>query len=411
MNKRIILVMAVLCLAFSAFAGGENQAAPGGKTELTLQLGSWWDITAKQLEAGFNADNPQYHLTVDLMPINGYQDNAIAGILSGSSPDILDIDMGWVSTFASRDLLEDLSQTIGAKLNKSDFIKAAWNSSMYKDKLYGFPSRAIGPVYYYNKTMFDEAGVPYPTPDWTYDDLLAMARKITVPGQKYGVGIAADSSDPSNVFTSFAPVLWAYGGDFVTPDGKTCLLNRPEAVKAITYWTELYTKHKVVPEGSLNYSISRDVVPLFDQNKCALLPFNVQGLNTFAKNPSLKWGVVLEPMGKSRAAGWTLTIPVSSKNKQGAADFILWFSKPENMAKYTAVEPANIHVWANYAPWNGDLYKDFLTSANNGQSLPAIASWNEVSTIIVTELQNILQQKKTPQQGANDMYAQITPLL
>jgi ABC-type glycerol-3-phosphate transport system substrate-binding protein len=52
-----------------------------------------------------------------------------------------------------------------------------------------------------------------------------------------------------------------------------------------------------------------------------------------------------------------------------------------------------------------------MIAANNGTTLPTVGAWGEASKIIITELQNVLLQKKTPQQGADDMVAQINPLL
>jgi multiple sugar transport system substrate-binding protein len=332
-------------------------------------------------------------------------------ILSGSPPDILDLDVAQISSFASRDLLVDLTSTVGAKLRSTDFTKTSWDGSLFNNKLYGMPSRAFGLIYYYNKNMFDEAKVPYPTDDWTMNDLLAMAQKITIPGKQYGVGISADASDPSNVFSSFAPFLWGYGGDFLSPDNKKCVLNTREAVAAITFWTELYTKHKVVPEGSLNYTVSRDVVPLFDQNQVAMLPFNIQGAETFNKNPNLRWDLVPCPGGKGRGGGWTMTIPTTAAHPKEAQDFLLWFARADVQAKVCIVEPSNKAAWDLAAPWNTAQYKKVLTAADNGRLFPTVSNWAEIQKIIITELQLILQQRKTPQQGADSIVSQVNAIL
>jgi multiple sugar transport system substrate-binding protein len=412
--RKMVLFLILCVLAVSlvfAGGGGDKSAAAQGKTELTLWIGSWWEPSAAKIKEGFEAAFPQYTLKVDCLPINGYFDNAATSILAGSPPDILDLDVAQISSFASRDLLTDLTDSVGGKLKPADFTKTSWDGSKYNNRLWGMPSRAFGLIYYYNKNMFDEAGVAYPTDNWTMNDLLAMAQKLTVPGQKYGVGISADASDPSNVFSSFAPFLWGYGGDFLSPDNKRCVLNTREAVSAIAFWTELYTKHKVVPEGSLNYTVSRDVVPLFDQNKVAMLPFNIQGAETFNKNPKLRWDLVPCPGGKGRAGGWTLTIPSTAPHKKEAEDFLLWFARADVQAKVCIVEPSNKAAWDLAAPWNTAQYKKVLTAADNGRLFPTVSNWAEIQKIIITELQMILQQRKTPQQGADSMVAQINAIL
>jgi multiple sugar transport system substrate-binding protein len=412
MKKALFFMVLLGLIAAMVFAGGGGDAkAGGGKTELTLWFGNWWEEKSPGIKADFEAAYPQYTLTIENLPIAGYFDNAAVSILAGSSPDILDIDVTQISSFASRNLLTDITQSVGGKLKASDFIKACWDSSFYDGKMYGMPSRGSGGVYYYNKAMFDEAGVPYPKEGWDYNDFLEIARKITVPGQKYGAGIAADPSDPSNVFTSFSPVLWAFGGDYLSQDGKRCVMNTPEAVKAIAFWTELYNKHHVVPDGSVNFTTARDLLPLFDQNKVAMLTYGVSGVDVFGKNPNLKWDLVQAPSGKNRAGGWTMAIPVSAKHPEGAVDFVLWYAKPEVQSKHNSVEPSSIAAWDLGPPWNEPQRKQFMIAANNGNTLPTVGAWGEAGKIIITELQNVLQQRKTPQQGADDMVAQINPLL
>jgi multiple sugar transport system substrate-binding protein len=287
----------------------------------------------------------------------------------------------------------------------------AWKLSHFQNKMYAMPTRGSGGVYFYNKKMFDDAGVAYPKEGWTYDDLLAMAKKITVAGQKYGVGIAADLSDPSNVMSSFSPVLWAYGGDFLSADLTKCVLDSAEAVKAIKFWTELYTVQKVVPEGSIGYTISRDVVPLFGANKVAMLPFGVSGIDTFKKDPALQWDIVIPPSGKNRGGGWAYTIPVTAKHQKEAVDLLLWFAKPEIQAKLCATEPSNVNAWALAAPWNTPMYQTLLKAAKTGTALPPVGKWAEIQTTVIKELQKVLQGQETPEAAGKALVALIDPLL
>jgi len=259
--------------------------------------------------------------------------------------------------------------------------------------------------------MFDDVGLAYPKEGWTYDDLLVMAKKITVAGQKYGVGIAADVSDPSNVMSSFAPVLWAFGGDFLNADNTKCTMDSANSVKAVKWWTELYTKEKVVPEGSIGYTISRDVVPLFANNKVAMLPFGISGIDVFKKDPNLQWDIVIPPSGLSRGGGWTLTVPITAKNKKAANDYLLWFAKPEVQAKFCATEPSNVNAWALSEPWNTPMYATILKAAKLGKTLPSIGKWSEVQVLVIKELQKVLQGQITPELAGKELVTLIDPLL
>ncbi len=413
--KRVagISMIFVLMVGFAALAEGKSEPAASAKSpvELTVWMGSWWSDKAPLIVKEFEKAFPQYKLKPDTLPINGYFDNAAAAILAGSPPDILDIDITQVATFAGKNLLTDITADVEPKLKAADFVKTAWDYSHFKGKMYGMPNRGTGGVYFYNKNMFDAAGVQYPTDAWTWDDALAIAKKITVPGQKYGIGIAADLSDPNNVWSSFAPVLWGFGGEFMNADRTKSTMDTPNAIKGITYWTELLTKWKVVPEGSVNYTVSRDCVPLFQANKLAMLPFGVSGAITFDATPGLKWGLVQVPLGNNRGGGWTYTIPVSAKHKKDAINYLLWFAKPEIQAPLCATEPSVIAAWSMAAPWNSPIYLQMLKAARSARALPDTAKWGEASTIMIKELQKALQGQKTPEQAGRDMTALVDPIL
>lgn len=400
-----------LCLILSVLAAFGAVAQTKAPTELTVWMGSWWSDKVPQITKEFEAAYPQYKLKIDALPINGYFDNAAAAILAGNPPDVLDIDITQVATFAAKNLLTDISSTVESKLKASDFIKLCWEYSHYKGKMYGMPNRGTGNVYFYNKKMFDDAGVAYPKDGWNYDDLLAMAKKITVPGQKYGVGIAADLSDPSNVWSSFVGVLWAFGGEIMNADATVCTMDSPGAIKAIAWWTELYTKQKVVPEGSLGYTISRDVVPLLSAGKVAMLPFGVSGADTFKKVPGLQWDLVQAPGGFNRGGGWTYTIPVTAAHKQAAVDYLLWFANPDIQSRLCATEPSMVAAWKMAPPWNTPLYQQMLKAAMTAKALPNSGKWGEASPIMIKELQKVLMGQKTPEQAGKDMAAQVNAIL
>ena len=400
----VLTIILSLCLSSGVFAAET--------TELTMQMGSWWSERAPLIVEEFEKAYPQYKLKIDCLPVSGYFENAVTAILAGTPPDILSLGGPWIVPFAAKNLLTDLTADVAEKVNKADFKSAAWDMAFYEGKMYGFPLRVAGGAMFYNKTMFDDAGVAYPEKGWTFDDLLDMAKKITVPGEKYGYGISVDMSDQSSVMLSFAPVLWGFGGDFFNADNTKCTLDSPEAIKALTWQVELYTKHKVVPEGTMGYQITRDVLPLFANNKVAIVPGGEDKVDFFNKYPDLKWDLVEMPNGGwNKAAGWSFTIPVTAKHKKEALDLLLWWAIPEVQAQLNIERPSNMKAWEMAEPWNTPLHKEWGQASLNGKALPTIGEWAEALVIFIQELQKTLLEEKTPEQAAKDMTAQIDKLL
>lgn len=387
-------------------AAAENNKAP---QDLTIWMGSWWEDQVPAIIEAYKKENPNVNLTIEALPVDGYVDKAVTTILGGGGPDILAVDMSQMGTLIDKNLLSSWNESI-EDMDLSDFAGVI-NACKNGDTYYGLPYRTSSSIMYYNKTMFDEAGVPYPEEGWTYEDMLEIARKLTIPGQQYGVGIAASNADPSNVFTCLTPIIWAYGADYLNEDETECTLNTPEAIEAVSYFTGLYTTEKVVPEGSINYTLTKDVMPLFIENKVAMMMGGDHNAVEFdTKYPDLNYGYCVPPKAPALAGGWCFTVPVTAQNPEGAYDFAKWFLQPEVLGELTIRIPARLKA-TEYGIWNSPLYQTVLKSAMDGRLSPQTPVWADMQKIIIVEIQNIMQGAKTVEQGCEDMTRQCNSLL
>jgi multiple sugar transport system substrate-binding protein len=396
---RILTAFLLVALASSASA----------QTVINVWMGSWWEAQIPVVKAAFEAEFPQYDLRIEPRPINGYLDAATTAILGGSPPDVLALDAIMISSLAGRNFLAPWNDYI-TDLDVSDFASGIWNAGLFGSDVFAIPYRGSTVIYYYNKAMFDDAGVAYPTEDWTYADMLEMAKQITVPGERYGLGIAASPSDPANVTAGFAPLVWAFGGDFLNEDNTEFVLNQPEGVAAIEFWADLYKTHQVVPEGTLNYATSRDLVPLFTSNGVAMIISASQNIAQFDAIEGFEYGIVNPPERVSVGGGWSFTIPYNARNPDAGRDFVLWFTQPDVLSRLTIREPARISATSS-APWDSEAFGQVFRYSANTKILPPVPAWGEIQAILITELQLVMQGSKTAQQAADDMHAQVTPLL
>ena len=292
----------------------------------------------------------------------------------------------------------------------ADISPAIWAASRFRDVQYAIPARGGPEVWYYNKTVFDKAGVPYPTPDWDHDDLVEISKALTIPGEQYGIGVPADASDPSNVLTLFCPILWYFGGDFLTPDNSAPAINTPESVKAITYWSDFYLKYGASPEGTPNFSTTRDLFPLFQANKLGLIVSSSNTFDALLKVPEVKWGVVTAPDKINRAGGWTMGIPEGAKNPDAAKVFLKWLARPEIQAKVMNRFPANLSA-RKLPPWSDPKFNIFIEAEPDARAVPAVAGWFQIQTAVINELQKVLIKQRTPQEAADAAAEQITQII
>lgn len=378
---------------------------------ITSWHGSWWEAEVSMIETEFAKAYPGYKVKVELMPIANYVENAATAVLGGNSPDVLTLDTLMLPTMIGRELLKPLDDMIASNgIKKEDFVEVLYNAGMQNGKTYALPYRFTASALFYNKTLFDKAKVDYPTDRMSFEDFRATCEKVTT-ADFFGYGIAASKNDPANVMTSFAPVLWGFGADFLTEDHSKSALDTPEAIQAIDYWVSLYTD-KLVPEGCINYAITADLFPLAMNQSIAMIPMgdsNIVKIDGFAKDAGFEWGVVLHP-GFARAAGWSFTIPISAKDQPAAEVYINWYIQPEVVSKNNVVLPGVLAA-QKLGKWADPLYDIYSEQAVYSKHCPSTPAWTQIQTIVTEELQNALTGVSTPEEAAKEMSQRINEIL
>ena len=105
---------------------------------------------------------------------------------------------------------------------------------------------------FYNKAMFDKAGIPYPDDTWDWAKLSEVGKQLTLDtngdGKTDQWGLYTETTDMENYWSS---LVWQNGGDILSPDGKTTVLDTPEAAGGLQRLQDLIWKEKIVPDPAL----------------------------------------------------------------------------------------------------------------------------------------------------------------
>jgi multiple sugar transport system substrate-binding protein len=289
----------------------------------------------QQVVDNFIAANPDYAINVLAYDPETYDQKLIADVAAGTLPDIfVNFDVQ-TKTFFDQGLSADLKPFMdetGPKVEEFDpkFIELA-----ISDGKVGFLPRAGDVVVlYYNKRMFDEAGLAYPTEEWTYDDLLASAEKLTVKaadGTVTQYGLTADYE----WWAQWVPMVVAEGGEILSEDNTQVIFNSEAGYRA---WDILFTglKNGWFCPPNVQATMGGDFVP-FGTGKAAMTYFIRGGCPSFREQLTDDWDVELPPRGSvDRKTGMgTMGYAMSAQTKDPAATWeVLHYLFTEGMKTF-----------------------------------------------------------------------------
>jgi multiple sugar transport system substrate-binding protein len=224
--------------------------------------------------------------------------------------------------------------------------------------MWGVPTNYATILLWYNKDMFDAAGVDHPTADWTWDNALSAARELTrdtngdgTPDE-WGLLVGRDSWRTE-------PVVKGFGGGFVNVNGDGCLVNTPESVAGLQFLQDLMFKDKVSP-GAADVAAMGSTA-MFNSNKLAMLINPEWGLREHLpahEAEGLNFGCVLLPAGPKRRVTnyWAGITSLTSRAKGSnsaweVAKFICGDTYQRTMTVFIPESPSALIETAMYG-WN-----------------------------------------------------------
>ena len=190
----------------------------------------------------FNRLYPQY--TVRLDPMNSNMEKVIVQSLAGVGPDLFDCYSGFqVAAYVRSGIALDCTDFLESRGIEPDSIwPAARPSFMYGGRMFGHTENVGANAIWYNKDLFDAAGVPYPSKGWTWEDFIAVAQRLTKRdshGRVIQVGFIG--------YWDWQSILPQYDAPIYTPEGTRCVLDSPQAAEAMQFMQDLIYKYQVMP--------------------------------------------------------------------------------------------------------------------------------------------------------------------
>ncbi len=300
-RKLLVLVMISLVL-FSGCSKPADDEAEDIKERTAIRLMGVDPLTEKDFFKGlleyFKDKHPEINLKYDYVTRN-YFEKVLTQIAGGAAPDVLWMNDISLLTFAGKGVLLSLDSFIKENnINLDEYFSQAWKAYSYKGKIYCVSESFSPYVLYYNKEIFDEAGISYPDETWGWERFLQASKNLTKRDER-GITLRFGASGERQ--SVLMMLMRQAGGKILNADKTRCIMNSPENIEALRFYYDLSVKYHVVPVtmGSDPFS-TEDYIP-FMMEKAAMFYGGRWHSRYFRTKEDLKFGIAVLPRGKERA--------------------------------------------------------------------------------------------------------------
>ncbi len=322
----------------------EAPAAPAEKIEITYAMwGNDEEAANTQKTADiFNASQDRIHVSVIPIPWETYVEKLNTMATANQLPDCAIMSEAGVIQWAQQGMLYDLADMYGA----TDAKPLDCLAFKYEGRTVAYSTAFESLMMFYNKDMFDKAGVAYPSADkekaWTWDEFVETAKLLTLDSN--GKNAADPAFDANNIVQYGCMIenltwqleVWCLsnGSGFYSADGKSVTINDPAAMDAIQKIADLYLVHHVAPlsTGMTDDGVSRSLIA----GTVAMTTNGAWNIGTClaaARDAGLNYGVAPLPYMQRKVTintGGPNVVFAQSKNPEAAMEFVKWYAREEN---------------------------------------------------------------------------------
>lgn len=428
MTKRLIAILLALVLALSLAACGTSGAEPentapakeqpegepdGAGTEETVEITFWHSYSEGEEKIfndtvlkAFNERYPNIKVNVIRMPYEGLDEQLITAVSGDAAPDVIRMDLTWVSQMAKLGALECVNGYDGFEEIAANALEGSLNTTLYNGANYGLPLNANTTVAVYNNAVLAEYG--FDAPPATLDELMS----------------ALDQTDPANEKWLFCvsgsynwamlPFIWTLGGTVTDADYTKAsgYLNSAATVNALETIVGWYN------DGVIGPAIMGEQPDGWGGIEAGNYTMMVEGPWFFSSEDKLDtYTPALIPSVDGRSisivGGEDIVMTSTSKQKDAAWTFMKFMLEDEQQVAMAGAgmipvtETAMAKVDTSASPYVA-VYMEQLKTAE--ARIPC-SSWPTIETILNTAFESVLRGQTGAQEALDAAAAQIDELL
>ncbi len=421
MKRKILFLIGVAVISMSLFfnCGGSKKS-----NKIVIKYMRWANPaevqSTKELLDLFMKQNPDIEVILGNESWGAYWDKLQTLFASGEGPDVFLLGSYYVVDFYKKGILENLQPYINKDkdIDEKNFFKPPVELYKFNGNLYALPRDINSIVLYYNKDLFDRAGVSYPTANWRWDDLVKAGKQLTQDYNKDGIIDQYGVLISSSVFeTGWGNLFLQSRGQLLNASKTKSMINSPAGVKTFQFLYDLEYKYKISPMEKSKASLGDNV---FMTGKVAMVYDGSWMIGTYKNIKSFKWDVQVLPKGKIRACianGVANAINSRSKNKEAAWKLVKFLSSKEAqiaVAKSgTAIPVLKDVAYSKYyldgKPANKKVCLEMIKYGHNYPTTSQMNRW--LDKVIATEIDLIMLNKKSVKEGLKEAEKGVDEIL
>ncbi|WP_149203220.1 ABC transporter substrate-binding protein [Actinotalea subterranea] len=405
-------------------------SSPQGATTLDTEADvtlTWWTGQAdaaqtilEGLAQEFEDEHP--NVTIDISSGAPSTEDLLqklsASFAGGTYPDVSYAFGSWASELADSGRTLDLTEQVAdPEVGWEEFSGAARQTAQPTgDVTIGFPAVVDNLSLIYNTTVFDAAGVDYPTEDWTWEDFREAAKQLTDPSTNtYGYAYSVSGTEETT--WQFWPHLWQRGGEILSDDGTTATFNSEAGVEALTFLRDMAVEDKSVyldqTDTKFTQLFASDRIGMVTSGPWTLYDLGVAGTS---------YGVVQLPgvdgvhTTVSGPDLWVLFDHEDVNRAYWSYELIRWLTDAEQDVRWN-VEYGNLPLraaeidtpeFAAQVEAMPGLDVMAANGVNATEPRPTVAGYVKVSEAVGTAISQVLQGQGEPQEALDTAAAQAT---
>src|SRR5580692_11108409 len=402
-----------------------NSSGGGGGGAQTIQV--WEGYTAAEakafahLVAEYEAQHPGQKVSPLFVNNDDTLQKVLTAVRGGSPPDIAYLYGSWAPNVAQIPQVVNLTKVVQRPgVNWNDFWVGERDVATVNGKVICIPALVDNLAVVYNKTLFAKAHLPLPTSNWTWDQFVADAKKLTDPASKQ-FGTAYVTPGTEDTVWHWEALLWEAGGSLLTAGNKKAAFDSAAGLASLNTLRTMSVTDKSMYLDPTDSAYAN----LFNSGKIGMLVTGPWDLSGF---PNVHYGVQVMPAYPGTSGGHqTISGPDNwvifnngSSQVSAAEKFLLWITAPAQV-KYWSLHTGDLPTRAsvgNAAGFNQQMdstlpgVSAFVANlANVKQSRPQIPQYPKISQVLGNMIVSVLLGKSQPQAALTSAAAQVNQIL